>query len=206
VAPDSWTETFVVARLEIENWRWAGTPFYLRHGKRLPRRLTEIAIQFKRAPQTFFPGADQLDPNVLAIRIQPDDGISLRFAAKAPGATMQLQEVDMNFLYRSSFSRGEDQVDAYERLLLDAMLGDRTLFTRADEVEQAWMWAEDILHGFRLRRQDVHFYPAGTWGPPWADAFIERDGRHWRKFESDTAQEHLLDSNARPTPILQTSA
>ena len=206
VAPDSWTETFVVARLEIENWRWAGTPFYLRHGKRLPRRLTEIAIQFKRAPQTFFPGADQLDPNVLAIRIQPDDGISLRFAAKAPGATMQLQEVDMNFLYRSSFSRGDDQVDAYERLLLDAMLGDRTLFTRADEVEQAWMWAEDILHGFRLRRQDVHFYPAGTWGPPWADAFIERDGRHWRKFESDTAKEHLLDSNARPTPILQTSA
>jgi glucose-6-phosphate 1-dehydrogenase len=86
------------------------------------------------------------------------------------------------------------------------MLGDRTLFTRADEVEQAWMWAEDILHGFRLRRQDVHFYPAGTWGPPWADAFIERDGRHWRKFESVTANEHLLDSNARPTPILQTSA
>jgi glucose-6-phosphate 1-dehydrogenase len=124
---------------------------------------------------------------VLAIRIQPDDGISLRFAAKAPGATMQLQEVDMNFLYRSSFSPGDDQVDAYERLLLDAMLGDRTLFTRADEVEQAWIWAEDILRGFRKRRQDVHFYPAGTWGPPWADAFIERDGRHWRNLESDTA-------------------
>ena len=187
VAPDSWTETFVVAKLEIDNWRWAGAPFYLRHGKRLPRRLTEIAIQFKRAPQTFFPGAERLEPNVLAIRIQPDDGISLRFAAKAPGATMQLQEVDMNFLYRSSFSQGDDQVDAYERLLLDAMLGDRTLFTRADEVEQAWIWAEDILRGFRKRRQDVHFYPAGTWGPLWADAFIERDGRHWRKFESDTA-------------------
>jgi len=187
VAPDSWTETFVVAKLEIDNWRWAGTPFYLRHGKRLPRRFTEIAIQFKRAPQTFFPGAERLEPNVLAIRIQPDDGISLRFAAKAPGATMQLQEVDMNFLYRSSFSQGDDQVDAYERLLLDAMLGDRTLFTRADEVEQAWIWAEDILRGFRKRRQDVHFYPAGTWGPPWADAFIERDGRHWRNLESDTA-------------------
>jgi glucose-6-phosphate 1-dehydrogenase len=195
VAPDSWTETFVVAKLEIDNWRWAGTPFYLRHGKRLPRRITEIAIQFKRAPQTFFAGADRLEPNVLAIRIQPDEGISLRFAAKAPGATMQLQEVDMNFLYRSSFAPAHVGVDAYERLLLDAMLGDRTLFTRADEVEQAWVWAEDILQGFRLRRQDVHFYPAGTWGPPWADAFIERDGRRWRKFESAPLP------SAQPQPI-----
>jgi glucose-6-phosphate 1-dehydrogenase len=210
VAPDSWTETFVVARLEIDNWRWAGTPVYLRHGKRLPRRITEIAIQFKRAPQTFFPGSDRLDPNVLAIRIQPDEGISLRFAAKAPGATMQLQEVDMNFLYRSSFAQGDSQVDAYERLLLDAMLGDRTLFTRADEVEQAWIWAEDILQGFRQRAQDVHFYPAGTWGPAWADAFIERDGRHWRKFESAAdgllQRPVLLDSNAESTPLLRTSA
>jgi glucose-6-phosphate 1-dehydrogenase len=183
VAPDSWTETFVVAKLEVDSWRWAGTPFYLRHGKRLPQRVTEIAIQFKGAPQTIFPGAEQLDPNVLAIRIQPDEGISLRFAAKAPGATMRLQEVDMNFLYRSSFAHAERQVDAYERLLLDAMLGDRTLFTRADEVEQAWIWADDVLIGFRQRRQDVQFYPAGTWGPKWADAFIERDGRRWRKSE-----------------------
>jgi glucose-6-phosphate 1-dehydrogenase len=216
VAPDSWTETFVVAKLEIENWRWAGTPFYLRHGKRLPRRISEIAIQFKPAPQTFFSGAEQMEPNVLAIRIQPDDGISLRFAAKAPGATMQLQEVDMNFLYRSAFSQGDDQVDAYERLLLDAMLGDRTLFTRADEVEQAWMWAEELLHGFRKRRQDVHFYPAGTWGPAWADAFIERDGRHWRKYGSDSttarvldaapaerAERHLPDSNGEQPRILR---
>jgi glucose-6-phosphate 1-dehydrogenase len=214
VAPDSSTETFVVVKLEVDNWRWAGTPFYLRHGKRLPRRVTEIAIQFKGAPQTIFPGADRLEPNVLAIRIQPDEGISLRFAAKAPGATMQLQEVDMNFLYRSSFTPGDTQVDAYERLLLDAMLGDRTLFTRADEVEQAWIWAEDILQGFRKRRQDVHFYPAGTWGPPWADALIERDGRHWRKFESNTrspAQTEpvtasLPDSNGEQTAILRTHA
>src|SRR3977135_2959089 len=170
VAPDSWTETFVVAKLEIESWRGPAPPFYLRHGKRLPRRITEIAIQFKRAPQMFFAGADRLQPNVFALRVQPDEGIIQLFAAKAPGATMQLQEVDMNFLYRSSFARADRPVDAYERLLLDAMLGDRTLFTRADEVEQAWTWAEDILQGFRQRRQDVHFYPAGTWGPKWAEA------------------------------------
>ena len=199
VAPDSWTETFVVAKLEVDNWRWAGTPFYLRHGKRLPRRITEIAIQFKRAPQTFFPGGEQLDPNVLAIRIQPDEGISLRFAAKSPGATMQLQEVDMNFLYRSSFFNANRQVDAYERLLLDAMLGDRTLFTRADEVEQAWVWAADILEGFGRRRQDVHFYPAGTWGPAWADAFIERDGRHWRKYDTPSQEPALQVTPARST-------
>jgi glucose-6-phosphate 1-dehydrogenase len=206
VAPDSWTETFVAAKLEIDSWRWAGTPFYLRHGKRLPRRITEIAIQFKRAPQRFFPGAERLDPNVLTIRIQPDEGISLRFAAKAPGATMQLQEVDMNFLYRGAFGK-DDQVDAYERLLLDAMLGDRTLFTRADEVEQAWIWADDILRGFADRRTDVHFYAAGTWGPAWADAFIERDGRHWRNFQAPPGRGLvLLDSNGEQTPILRSSA
>jgi glucose-6-phosphate 1-dehydrogenase len=179
VAPDSWTETFVVLRLQIDNWRWAGTPFYLRHGKRMPKRETEIAIQFKRAPQMFFPGEEMLEANVLAMRIQPDEGISLRFGAKVPGPTMQLQEVDMNFLYGSSFA--VSQSDAYERLLLDAMLGDRTLFTRADEVEQAWAWAEDIQEGWSARPNNVHFYPAGSWGPNWADAFIERDGRQWRR-------------------------
>ena len=125
VAPDSWTETFVVLKLHIDNWRWAGTPFYLRHGKRMPARATEIAIQFKRAPQMFFPGEERLEANVLAMRIQPDEGISLRFGAKVPGPTMQLQEVDMNFQYGSSFGPNVDQADAYERLLLDAMLGDR---------------------------------------------------------------------------------
>jgi glucose-6-phosphate 1-dehydrogenase len=180
VAPDSWTETFLVMRLQIDNWRWAGTPFYLRHGKRLPKRATEIAIQFKRAPQMFFPGEERLEPNVLAMRIQPDEGISLRFGAKTPGPTMELQEVDMNFQYGSSFGEAA-QADAYERLLLDAMLGDRTLFTRADEVEQAWAWSEDIQEGWAQHPNNVHFYPAGTWGPPWADAFIERDGRQWRR-------------------------
>jgi glucose-6-phosphate 1-dehydrogenase len=182
VAPNSWTETFTVFKVQIDNWRWAGTPFYLRHGKRLPKRVTEIAIQFKRAPQMFFPGEERLEANVLAMRIQPDEGISLRFGAKTPGPVMQLQEVDMNFLYGSSFGPGAvDQTDAYERLLLDAMLGDRTLFTRADEVEQAWVWAEDILEGWRQHPTNVHFYPAGTWGPPWADAFLERDARVWRR-------------------------
>jgi glucose-6-phosphate 1-dehydrogenase len=182
VAPDSLTETFVVAKVYVDNWRWAGTPFYLRHGKRMPKRLTELAIQFKRAPQMFFAGEERLEPNVLAMRIQPDEGISLRFAAKVPGPTMRLQEVDMNFQYGSSFGPTVDQADAYERLLLDAMLGDRTLFTRADEVEQAWVWAEDILEGWSQRPSGIQFYPAGSWGPPWADAFIERDGRQWRKF------------------------
>jgi glucose-6-phosphate 1-dehydrogenase len=181
VKPDSWTETFVVLRLQIDNWRWAGTPFYLRHGKRLPKRATEIAIQFKRAPQMFFPGEERLEPNVLAMRIQPDEGISLRFGAKMPGPTMQLQEVDMNFQYGSSFGEQLTQADAYERLLLDAMLGDRTLFTRADEVEQAWAWAEDIQEGWSGRPNNIQFYPAGSWGPAWADAFIERDGRQWRR-------------------------
>jgi glucose-6-phosphate 1-dehydrogenase len=181
VAPNSWTETFVVLRVQIDNWRWAGTPFYLRHGKGLPKRATEIAITFKRAPQMFFPGEERLEANVLAMRIQPDEGISLRFGAKVPGPTMQLQEVDMNFLYGASFGPNADASDAYERLLLDAMLGDRTLFTRADEVEQAWMWAADIQEGWRERPNNVHFYPAGTWGPAWADAFIERDGRQWRR-------------------------
>src|SRR5207253_4787687 len=173
VAPDSWTETFVVMRVQIDNWRWAGTPFFLRHGKRLPKRVTEIAIQFKRAPQAFFQGEERLEPNVLTMRIQPDEGISLRFGAKVPGPTMQLQEVDMNFLYGSSFGPDAvDQSDAYERLLLDAMLGDRTLFTRADEVEEAWTWAEDILTGWEQHPNNVQFYPAGTWGPNWADAFM----------------------------------
>jgi glucose-6-phosphate 1-dehydrogenase len=181
VAPNSWTETFVVMRLQIDSWRWAGTPFYLRHGKRLPRRATEIAIQFKRAPQMFFAGEERLEPNVLAMRIQPDEGITLRFGAKMPGPTMQLQEVDMNFMYGASFGQTVTQSDAYERLLLDAMLGDRTLFTRADEVEQAWMWAEDVMEGWGERPNNVQFYPAGTWGPAWAEAFIERDGRQWRK-------------------------
>ena len=118
---------------------------------------------------------------LLAMRIQPDEGISLRFGAKQPGPTMQLQEVDMNFLYGSSFGPNAVASDAYERLLLDAMLGDRTLFTRADEVEQAWKWAEDIQEGWNQRPNNVHFYPAGSWGPAWADAFIERDGRQWRR-------------------------
>jgi glucose-6-phosphate 1-dehydrogenase len=183
VAPDSFTETYVVAKLQIDNWRWAGTPFYLRHGKRLPKRATEIAITFKRAPQMFFPGEERLEPNVLAMRIQPDEGISLRIGAKQPGPTMQLREVDMDFFYGSSFGpNAVDQGEAYERLLLDAMLGDRTLFTRADEVEQAWDWAEDVLTGWQASRGNVHFYPAGAWGPEWADAFIGRDGRQWRKF------------------------
>ena len=165
VAPDSFTETYVVAKLQIDNWRWAGTPFYLRHGKRLPKRATEIAITFKRAPQMFFPGEERLEPNVLAMRIQPDEGISLRIGAKQPGPTMQLREVDMDFFYGSSFGpNAVDQGEAYERLLLDAMLGDRTLFTRADEVEQAWDWAEDVLDRLAGQSRQRALLPGGRLG------------------------------------------
>jgi glucose-6-phosphate 1-dehydrogenase len=184
VNPDSQTETFVALRLEIDNWRWAGVPFYLRTGKRLPRRVTEIAIEFKKVPHLMFqsmPGADRFDlaPNTLTIRIQPDEGISLRFAAKVPGATTQLRTVRMDFFYGSSF--GEAVADAYERLLLDAMLGDPTLFARRDEVEEAWNLMQPILDALAEGISPLVHYEAGTWGPAEADGLIERDGREWRR-------------------------
>ena len=184
VKPGSQTETFVALRLEIDNWRWAGVPFYLRTGKRLPRRVTEIAIEFKKVPHLMFqsvPGADRFDlsPNTLTIRIQPDEGISLRFAAKVPGATTQLRTVRMDFFYGSSF--GEAVADAYERLLLDAMLGDPTLFARRDEVEEAWNIVQPILDAWDQGISPLVTYEAGTWGPREADDLIERNGREWRR-------------------------
>jgi glucose-6-phosphate 1-dehydrogenase len=184
VNPGSQTETSVALRLEIDNWRWAGVPFYLRTGKRLPRRVTEIAIEFKKVPHLMFqsvPGADRFDlsPNTLTIRIQPDEGISLRFAAKVPGATTQLRTVRMDFFYGSSF--GEAVADAYERLLLDAMLGDPTLFARRDEVEEAWNIVQPILDAWAEGISPTVTYEAGTWGPREADDLIERDGREWRR-------------------------
>lgn len=184
VKPYSNTDTFVALKLEIDNWRWADVPFYLRTGKRLPRRVTEIAIEFKKVPHLMFqsvPGSEHFDvsPNVLSIRIQPDEGIALRFAAKVPGATTQLRNVRMDFLYGSSF--GEAGPDAYERLLLDAMLGDLTLFARWDEVEEAWTLMQPILDAWSSGISPVVPYEAGTWGPEEADALIERDGRQWRR-------------------------
>ncbi|MDQ3467392.1 MAG: glucose-6-phosphate dehydrogenase, partial [Chloroflexota bacterium] len=182
VKPNSHCETFVALRLGIDNWRWDGVPFYLRTGKRLPRRVTEVAIEFKRVPHLMFQSVGQFDltPNVISLRIQPDEGIALRFAAKVPGARTQLRTVRMDFLYDASF--GQTGPDAYERLLLDAMLGDPTLFTRRDEVEAAWAIVDPILdHWASGSSGTLRPYAAGTWGPSKAEAMIERDRRSWRR-------------------------
>lgn len=182
VAADSQTETYVTLTLRIDSWRWAGTPFYLRTGKRLPKRETEIAVSFKRAPLALFQHLDPdgMTPNVLAIRIQPDEGISLKIVAKVPGQGVQIEPVTMDFLYGSSFAK--QSPDAYERLLLDVMLGDSTLFTRRDEVEAEWRIVTPILDAWqRLPPPQFPNYEAGTWGPQAAVDLIERDGRTWRK-------------------------
>jgi glucose-6-phosphate 1-dehydrogenase len=182
VDPNSMTETFVALKFFIDNWRWAGVPFYLRTGKRLPRRVSEIAIQFKRAPHLLFTGsaADSMDPNVLTLDIQPDEGTSLKFAVKVPGPMMNLRSVHMGFQYGTSFN--VQSPDAYERLLLDAMLGDGTLFTRRDEVETAWDIVTQILQGWaRTPVGQLPTYEAGSWGPAEADAFLKMEGRTWRE-------------------------
>jgi glucose-6-phosphate 1-dehydrogenase len=181
VNPESETETFVAGRFEVDNWRWSGVPFYLRHGKRLPKRATEIAIQFRDVPHRLFAEADtDPEPNLLAIRIQPDEGILLRFGSKVPGLGFDIRTVTMDFTYGSSFA--VDAPDAYETLLLDAMLGDASLFTRADEVEAAWSIATPILDAWLdAPPPDFPDYDAGTWGPESADALIERDERRWRR-------------------------
>ena len=181
VDPHSQTETFVAAKLLIENWRWAGVPFYLRTGKRLTKRVTEIAIQFKRPPYLLFQGgaAQQMQPNVLSMRIQPNEGISLQVSAKVPGQEMRLRSVNMDFLYGSSF--GVEPPEAYERLLLDAMLGDSTLFTRIDETELAWTLVDTIVRDWQVSGTPLSKYEPGAWGPKEADTLIERDGRTWRR-------------------------
>ena len=182
VVADSQTETFAALKLQVDSWRWAGVPFYLRTGKALPSRVTEIAVQFKQAPLALFAraGVPQIEPNVLAIRVQPDEGILLRFGAKVPGQGLQIRNVNMDFRYGSSFA--VDSPDAYETLLLDAMVGDPSLFTRDDEVERAWEILDPILDAWKSGQGGpLHFYAAGTWGPPAADELLERDGRAWRR-------------------------
>lgn len=182
VAADSVTETYAALKLFIDNWRWAGVPFYLRSGKRLPKRSTEIAIQFKRIPLSLF-GRDNdsaIEPNTLALNIQPDEGISLRFGAKMPGPAIQVRPVNMDFLYGTSF--GVAAPEAYERLILDCLLGEAALFTRNDEVEAAWTFVDRILEGWaRSGVKTLPTYESGTWGPEEAHAFIEQDGRRWRR-------------------------
>jgi glucose-6-phosphate 1-dehydrogenase len=181
VDPVSETETFVAVRLEIDDWRWAGVPFYLRTGKRLPKRATEIAIQFRQVPhRLFLDSPTEPDPNLLALRIQPDEGILLRFVAKVPGLGLDIRAVNMDFTYGSAFA--VDSPDAYETLILDAMLGDGSLFTRADEVEEAWRIVTPIIDAWLdMPAPEFPDYTAGSWGPREADELIERDGRHWRR-------------------------
>jgi glucose-6-phosphate 1-dehydrogenase len=180
VNADSQTETFVALRLFIDNWRWADVPIYMRVGKRLPKSATEISIHFKKAPAVLF-NKDLHDLNVLAIRIQPDEGIALRIHAKVPGTSFHIEPVKMDFHYGTSF--GKASPEAYERLLLDAMSGDATLFARRDEVEQAWAFIDPIEEAWHAKKDvpELFFYPAGSWGPEAADDLLARDGRAWRR-------------------------
>jgi glucose-6-phosphate 1-dehydrogenase len=182
VQPGSITPTFVAMKLLIENWRWQGVPFYLRTGKRLPKRVTEIAIQFRAVPLLIFQSvAHQNNVNILSMRIQPNEGISLRFEAKMPGADLRSRTVEMDFSYGSSF--GVTTSDAYHRLLLDCMLGDQTLFTRADEVEEAWRVVTPLVGSWDAPSSpgQVPQYEAGTWGPSRAEWLINQDNRRWRR-------------------------
>ncbi len=179
----SQTETFAALRLFVDSWRWAGVPFYLRTGKRLPKRSTEIAVIFKPAPQLLFHDfidEPHLESNVLSIRIQPNEGISLKFLTKVPGSPPRLRPAAMDFLYGASFVT--QAPSAYETLLMDALQGDATLFTRSDEVEAAWTIMERVLNGWNsMPPLELPNYEAGTWGPAAADELIERDGRQWRR-------------------------
>ena len=181
VAEDSVTETFVAAKLYVDNWRWADTPFYIRTGKRLPKRETTIAIQFQRAPHPPFAdqATDGLQPNVLVVHVQPNEGVSLGIGAKVPGQGMRLRSVNMDFLYGGAFRT--ELPEAYERLILDALLGDATLFTRADEVDEQWALVDSIVAAWRRDRSVFPNYEAGTWGPHAADELLRRDGREWRR-------------------------
>jgi glucose-6-phosphate 1-dehydrogenase len=181
VSPNSRTETFVALRLWIDNWRWAGVPFFLRTGKRLPKRASEISVHLKDVPPILFNAnpARPLEPNVLSIRIQPDEGFALGISSKVPGPRVRIYPVQMDFRYNSTF--GGSSPEAYERLILDVMVGDQTLFMRRDAVEAAWRWVMPILdHWAAHSDETIPGYSAGTWGPPEADRLIESAGRKWR--------------------------
>lgn len=180
--PNSTTPTYAALKLYIDNWRWKGVPFYLRTGKRMPKKVTEIAIQFKEVPYLMFQSAaKQANPNVLALRIQPDEGISMRFEVKTPGSSLRTRSVDMDFRYDTAF--GQPSTDAYSRLLIDCMLGDQTLFTRGDEVEASWRVLTPLLEVWDAPAPPdaIALYEAGTWEPVEAELLINRDGRRWRR-------------------------
>ena len=179
VGPDSQTDTYADATFMVDNWRWAGVPFYIRTGKHLPKRVSEIAIQFNRAPHSVFgQNGDGATPNLLILRIQPEEGISLKFLSKQPGAGMKLRPVSMDFNYGSSF--GERSPSAYETLLLDAILGDATLYARQDMVEASWGAVKPIMEAWNSTKFDFPNYPAGTWGPKASDQMLARRGHEWR--------------------------
>jgi glucose-6-phosphate 1-dehydrogenase len=179
VDPGSTTETYIAAKLFVDNWRWADTPIYVRTGKRLARRDTTIAIQFKRAPHPPFEDSAtrELQPNLLLVHVQPDEGVSLAIGAKVPGQGMGIRTVQMDFMYGGAFRM--ELPDAYERLILDAMLGDQTLFTRSDEVEEQWSIVDAIVAAWARDRPAFPNYASGTWGPVGSDELMQRDGREW---------------------------
>ncbi|UIE37047.1 glucose-6-phosphate dehydrogenase [Leptodesmis sichuanensis] len=181
-SPQSTTPTYAALKLYIDNWRWKGVPFYMRTGKRMPKKVSEIAIQFKEVPFLMFQSAArQANPNVLAMRIQPNEGISLRFEVKTPGNSLRTRTVDMDFRYDTAF--GQPNTDAYSRLLVDCMLGDQTLFTRGDEVEASWRLLTPLLEVWDAPAppEVIPLYEAGTWGPVEAELLLNRDGRNWRR-------------------------
>ncbi len=179
VSSRSRTETYAALKVLVDNWRWAGVPFYVRTGKRLPARMTEVTIHFRSAPHLLFRdfGTTALERNVLTIRVQPNEGIGLRFGVKVPGAGMDIRPVEMDFDYCEEF-RAEPP-EAYERLLLDCMLGDITLFSRDDWMELSWELVDPILNAWSREDCAIPQYPAGSWGPREADELLERDGRAW---------------------------
>lgn len=181
-APDSITNTYVALKLNIDNWRWKGVPFYLRTGKRMPKKVSEIAIQFKEVPYLMFQSAaKQVNPNVLALRIQPDEGISMRFEVKTPGSSLRSRSVDMDFRYDTAF--GKPSTEAYSRLLVDCMLGDQTLFTRGDEVEASWRILTPLLEVWDNPgpKDTIALYEAGTWGPVESELLLNKEGHRWRR-------------------------
>jgi glucose-6-phosphate 1-dehydrogenase len=181
VAKDSQTETYLALQLRVENWRWAGVPVFVRTGKRLPARVTEVAMTFHRVPFLLFDNrmSRDLRPNSLILRIQPDEGISLEFGAKVPGEKFHVRSVAMDFSYAEAFA-GSEAADGYERLIHDAMVGDATLFIRSDEVDAAWRIVDPYLQSWAEPGAGLHFYPAGTWGPHLAELLVQRWGDNWR--------------------------
>jgi glucose-6-phosphate 1-dehydrogenase len=187
VEPQSTTATYGAVRLQIDNWRWQGVPFYLRSGKRLKEKLTQITIEFKEPPHLLFPTKDgRLTPNMLILYLQPDEGVHWRFEAKVPDTVAEMRSVDMEFHYADSFGKTAIP-EAYERLLVDALIGDASLFTRADEVETAWGLIDPILQVWESEKQPLAFYDPDSWGPSEADELLARDGRKWSTWDARKA-------------------